>query len=157
MLLKRPSQVIASSCVFHRVLVRNFCCLLVCLPPMRCIQSHSHSDRLGRLGANLASLNAKGYGLAPALSIPPGFVKDPNSAWYINSTTGMYYDANSKSYLHAATGKYYYLDVATNSLKEWASASVAAVPSLAVTEADKFLQVIPPAMQCLFFNRDRRN
>jgi hypothetical protein len=70
-------------------------------------------------------LNAKGYGLAPALSIPPGFVKDPNSAWYINSTTGMYYDVNSKSYLHAATGKYYYLDVATNSLKEWASASVA--------------------------------
>jgi hypothetical protein len=95
-------------------------------------------------------LNAKGYGLATAPSVPPGFVKDPNSAWYINSTTGMYYDVNSKSYLHAATGKYYYLDVATNSLKEWASATVAAVPSVAVAEADKFLQVIPPAMQCLF-------
>jgi hypothetical protein len=124
---------------------------------MRCIQSHSHSDRLGRLGANLASLNAKGYGLATAPSVPPGFVKDPNSAWYINSTTGMYYDVNSKSYLHAATGKYYYLDVATNSLIEWASATVAAVPSVAVAEADKFLQVIPPAMQCLFVNRERRN
>jgi hypothetical protein len=56
----------------------------------------------------------------------------------------MYYDVNSKSYLHAATGKYYYLDVATNSLKEWASAASAAsaaAPSLAMAEADKFLQV----------------
>ena len=89
----------------------------------------------------MASLNAKGYGVAPALSIPPGFVKDPNSAWYVNSTTGMYYDVNSKSYLHAATGKYYYLDVTTNSLKEWASASAAAATSAAVADADKFLQV----------------
>ena len=89
----------------------------------------------------MASLNAKGYGAAPALGIPPGFVKDPNSSWYVNSTTGMYYDVNSKSYLHSATGKYYYLDVATNSLKEWAAAAVPAVPSAAVAAADKFLQV----------------
>ena len=113
-------------------------------------------DRLGRLGANLASLNAKGYGIASALSVPPGFVKDPNSAWYVNSATGMYYDVNSKSYLHAATGKYYYLDVATNSLKEWASAAAAAVaaaPSAAVTEADKFLLVnlVTPAYIAALF------
>jgi hypothetical protein len=53
----------------------------------------------------------------------------------------MYYDINSKSYLHAATGKYYYLDVSTNSLKEWASAAAASASSAAVAEADKFLQV----------------
>ena len=99
------------------------------------------SDRLGRLGANLASLNAKGYGVPAAVGIPPGVVKDPNSAWSVNSTTGLYYDVNSKSYLHSATGKYYYLDVATNSLKEWASATAAAAASAAVAEADKFLQV----------------
>ena len=92
------------------------------------------------MGANLAALNAKGYGIAPAIGVPPGFVKDPNSAWYVNSTTGMYYDVSSKSYLHAATGKYYYLDVASNSLKEWASASAVVAPSAAVVEADKFLQ-----------------
>ncbi len=95
-----------------------------------------------RLGAKMASLNAKGYGVAPALGIPPGFVKDPNSSWYVNSTTGMYYDVNSKSYLHSATGKYYYLDVATNSLKEWASAAVPSVPSAAAAEADKFFEVL---------------
>jgi hypothetical protein len=104
----------------------------------------------------LASLNAKGYGIASALSVPPGFVKDPNSAWYVNSATGMYYDVNSKSYLHAATGKYYYLDVATNSLKEWASAAAAAVaaaPSAAAAEADKFLLVnlVTPAYIAALF------
>ena len=90
---------------------------------------------------------------APNPEAPAGFVLDPNTGYYYNSTTGQYYEPKTRTYCCFNEGQWYYYDSGAKEYKPWvqqqptegeAQSAAAEPPAEGAADEPKSEEVIKP-------------